>query len=74
MDPAALDPKERRIALRLGRAAPAGAAYQVFDQLVQRGGLVGTLRGGGAVPGTVAAGSVRLLTLRAIRSTSSGGE
>ena len=72
MDPAALDPKERRIALRLGHAAPAGAAYHVFDQLVQRGGLVGTLRGGDAVPITVAAGSVRLLTLRAIPSTTGG--
>ena len=66
MDPGALSPSERRVALRLGGAAAPSARYELFDQLGSQTAPLGTLSAGGGDPVVIAvpAGSARFLTLR----------
>jgi hypothetical protein len=64
MDPGALSPRERRVALRLGGGAEKTAQYEVFDQLGSQTAPLGTLAGSEQIAVVIPAGSVRFLVMR----------
>ena len=72
MDPAALDPKERTVSLRLGENSR-GVSFDVFDQFGSQTSPPGTLGDTSTVPVTIHAGTVRFLTVSSVHPQDSGG-